>query len=254
MVDVFEEVEGEMRADQWKAIARRFAPWAIGGLLVGLLIAAAVWGWQEYQRRGAETASLAYAEALELGQRGDARAAGAKFQIVADGRSPVYKSLALMHLGAADLEANKPADAAAKFDQAAEAAPDEILADSARLKAVFARMDSQPYPQSVTQLMPLAAEGRPYRLLALEALALAKLGAGDSAGARGDVVVLSIAPDAPEGVRTRAQALLQLIDSGAAGSLAPIAKAAAALPPTAPAEDGGGVPLPPELAARLGAQ
>ena len=75
MVDVFEEVEGELRADRYKSLAQRFAPWAIGGLIVGLLIAAAVWGWREYQRRGAEEASLAYAEALELGQRGDTRGA-----------------------------------------------------------------------------------------------------------------------------------------------------------------------------------
>jgi hypothetical protein len=121
-----------------------------------------------------------------------------------------------------------------------------VLGDAARLKAIFARMDTQPYPTSIEQLTPLADDGRPYRLLALEALALTRLAAGQIQAARSDVSALSITPDAPEGLRTRAQALLQLIDSGAATSLGPIAKAAAALPPrpstpTAP----GGLALPP---------
>jgi hypothetical protein len=99
VVDVFEEVEEELRADRWKSIAKRFLPWVLLGLVIGLIAAAGVYGWRAYQRQGSEAASLAYAEGLELMQAGNTRGAEPKFQAAAEGRSPVYQSLALMQIG-----------------------------------------------------------------------------------------------------------------------------------------------------------
>ena len=66
--------------------------------------------------------------------------------------------------------------------------------------------------------------------------AIAKLQAGDLKGARGDFVILanSLDTSTSEEVRQRAQAAMQLIDSGTAKDLAAAVKAAAALPPTPP--------------------
>jgi hypothetical protein len=82
-------------------------------------------------------------------------------------------------------------------------------------------------------LTPLLQDGRPYRIQAREALAFAKLTAGDLKGARGDFVIISGMLDAPEGARDRAKAAIGLIDSGSAKALASTARAAAALPPGA---------------------
>jgi hypothetical protein len=83
-------------------------------------------------------------------------------------------------------------------------------------------------------------DGRPYRLQAREALAFAKLMAGNTAGARGDFVVLSLSPGAGEGVQQRAQAAMGLIDSGSMKALPAIVKAAIAAPPMiAPPGPGG---------------
>ena len=72
-------------------------------------------------------------------------------------------------------------------------------------------------------------------MYAKEALAFAKLQAGDVAGARGDFVVLANSLDnTSEEVRQRAQAAMQLIDSGTAKDLAAAVKAAASLPATPP--------------------
>jgi hypothetical protein len=91
-------------------------------------------------------------------------------------------------------------------------------------------------------------DGRPYRLEAREALAFAKLLAGNTAGARGDFVVLGQSLGAAESVQTRAQAAISLIDSGSMKALPAIVKAAAAAPPPvviAPgAEVPGGPPMP----------
>lgn len=77
----------------------------------------------------------------------------------------------------------------------------------------------------------LMEEGRPYRVQAREALAFAKLNAGDMAGARGDFVVLSQLLDASQGAQARAQAAIGMIDSGSAKAVPAVVKEAANLPP-----------------------
>jgi hypothetical protein len=66
---------------------------------------------------------------------------------------------------------------------------------------------------------------------AREALAFAKLKAGDLKGARSDFVLLSQGLDASQGVQARAQAAIGLIDSGSAKAVPAVIQAAAALPP-----------------------
>ena len=39
MVDVFEEVEGELRSERYRELARRFLPWIVGLLVLALAVA-----------------------------------------------------------------------------------------------------------------------------------------------------------------------------------------------------------------------
>jgi hypothetical protein len=85
--------------------------------------------------------------------------------------------------------------------------------------------------------------GRPYRLLAKEALAMSELAAGKLVQARNDFQVVSLSVDASEIQRNRASAAISLIQSGSWASLAPIAKASQGLTPQAPPpEVGPGAP------------
>jgi hypothetical protein len=139
-----------------------------------------------------------------------------------------------MQLGALKLGDGKPADvkaAVALFDQAAAAAPDDLIGDAARLKSAFAILDTAPFAEVEGRLSPLMKDGHPYRVQAREALAFAKLLKGDSAGARGDFVVISQSLDAPETARQRAKAAVDLIDTGSAKAVPAAVKAAESLPP-----------------------
>lgn len=240
MVDLFEEVEEQLRSDRYKALALKALPWVLGALAAALLIALGVWGFQEYRERAAAGASEQYATALEALQQGRTEEADRLFGEVADSPSRAYKSLALMQQGGIRMTQGKRDEAVRLFDQAAEAAPDELLGDAARLKSAFALMDSAPLAQIQERLQPLSEEDRPYRILAEEALAFAKLSAGDLQGARKDFSALRDLLDAPEGVRQRAAGAVEMIDSGTAKALPEALKAAAALPdpqlaPPAPA-------------------
>ncbi|HVK41351.1 MAG TPA: tetratricopeptide repeat protein [Phenylobacterium sp.] len=231
MVDVFEEVEEQLRTDRYKALALKILP-IVGGLLVlALVIALAVWGYQHFRTQAAAKASEQYAQAIEAFNTNRPDEAIRLWTEVSKGSSKAYKSLSLQHLGGLKLAENKTADAVKLFDEAAEAAPNEILGDLARLKSAFALLDTAPYKDMEARLTPLTEEGRPYRAEAREALAFSKLMAGDLAGARSDFSLITLMADAGEASRQRAQAAQALIDSGSAKAVPPAVKGALALPP-----------------------
>jgi len=251
LTDLFEEVEEQLRSDRYRTLARKAAPWAFAALAAALVVALGVWGWQQYQQQTTDKASVQYAAGLTAFSQGDAAKAEQAWTEVAKSPSKAFKSLALMQLGGLKLATGKPDDvkaAVALFDQAASAAPDDVLGDAARLKSAFAILDTAPFAEVEGRLTPLLKDGHPYRVQAREALAFAKLMKGDTAGARSDFVVITGTLDAPEGAKQRAQAAVGLIDTGSAKSVPAAVKAAIALPTPMLVGPGGvptGITLPP---------
>ncbi|MFM8821347.1 MAG: tetratricopeptide repeat protein [Phenylobacterium sp.] len=243
MVDVFEEVEEQIRSDRYRALGLRLLPWLIGVVVLSLA-GVGVWqGYRAWSSSQSAKASEAYAKGLEAQQSGRTEEAKAAWETVAAAFSPAYKSLALQHLGALRLAERDVKGAVEFFDKAAKAAPDPLIGDAARLKAVYALLDTAKRAEIETRLEPLLKPGRPYRLQAREAAAFTKLLAGDTAGARADFVVVSLSPDAPEGARNRATAAMALIDSGSAARTRELVSAAVALPPRRPPPPGVTSPL-----------
>nr|WP_283816685.1 tetratricopeptide repeat protein [Phenylobacterium glaciei] len=201
-------------------------------MAAALVIALAIWGYETYQTKTTAKASEQYSQAIDAFSAGRTDEADRLFGEVAKSGSKAYSSLALQHQGGIKLAAGKTPEAVKYFDQAAEAAPNDIIGDVARLKSAFALLDTAPYKDLEARLTPMLKEGRPYRTEAREALAFAKIMHGDLAGARGDFVVISLIADASEGARNRAKAAMDLIDSGSAKNVAAAARAAAALSPT----------------------
>jgi hypothetical protein len=248
LTDLFEEVEEQLRSDRYRELARKALPWVLALVAVALVAALGMWGWQVWRQQVTNKASEAYQAGLEAQAQGNSAQAAKLLQQAADAGSKAYKSLALMQLGGLKMGAGSPADvkaAVAYFDQAAAAAPDDVLGDAARLKSALAILDTASYADVEGRLTPLLKEGRPYRVQAREALAFAKLLKGDEKGARGDFVVIQNSLDAPDSARQRAGAAINLIDSGSAKMVGPTVKAELAMPApmmVAP----GGLPIAPE--------
>jgi hypothetical protein len=237
LTDLFEEVEEQLRSDRYRELARKALPWVLALVAVALAVALGVWGWQQYRLQVTNKASEAYQGALEAQQRGDTAQAEKLMQQAADAGSKVYKSMALMQLGGIKMAAGSPADvqAAVKyFDEAAAAAPDDLLGDAARLKSALAILDTARYSEVEGRLAPLMQQGRPYWVQAREALAFAKLLKDDEKGARTDFVVIQGSLDAPDSARQRAGAAISLIDSGSAKMVGPTVKAELAAPTLPP--------------------
>ena len=251
MTDLFDEVEEQLRSDRYRVLARKALPWILAVLAAALVAFLAIWGWERYREQAANKASEEYAGALQALAAGDQAGAEKLWGDVAKSPAKAYKSLALMQLGALKASADKKTEAVALFDQAAAAAPDDILGDAARLKSAFALLDTTSFKDMETRLTPLMQDGHPYRVQAREALAFSKIMAGNTSGARSDFVIISQSLDAPDGARQRATAAMGLIDSGSAKAVAAVAKAAAVLPPPMQAPLGGmpeGLVLPPQQA------
>ena len=231
MTDLFEEVEEQLRTDRYKQFARKVMPWFIGGAAALVVATLGYWGYDTYRTGQVSKAADQYAAAIDAFTANDREKARQLWTEVSKAQSGAYKSLSLMHLAAYAVEQKKTDEAVKLYDEAAKVSTDPLVGDAARLKSAFALLDTASLKDMEARLKPLMEEGHPYRVQAREALAFAKLNAGDLAGARGDFVVLSQLLDAPQGAQARAQAAIGLIDSGSAKAVPAVVKEAAILPP-----------------------
>lgn len=230
VVDVFEQVEEELRSDRYKKLARTWLPIVGAGLVVALILALAWWGWDSWQSSKADKASVAYDRGMVALEANDAKAADEAFAEVVTVGNGAYKALGLMQRAGIAVSADKTTEAVALFDEAAKATREPVLSDGAALKAAFLVMDTAPLADIQARLAPLAEDKRPLRAYAQEAQAMALIQHGKGTEARAIFVQLQLGQDVPEDVRARAQAGVQAIDSGTAPSLAGIVSAALALP------------------------
>jgi hypothetical protein len=234
LVDLFEEVDEELRSDRTVSLLRRVAPWGIAALVLVLGGYCAFWGYSAWQDRNLATGSSAYQKGVDALADGNQKAALAGFEAAKTAGSPGYKTLALMQEGNLKAESGDANAAAKLYDEAAAAAPNLIIGDLARLKAAEALLDTAPLPQIQTRLTPLMDMKRPYAIYAREALAMAKLMAGRTADARKDFEVINLNLAANQDVRQRSQIAVALIDSGEASTAIAAVKAAATMPPPPP--------------------
>ena len=231
MVDVFEEVEEQLRSARYLTIAKKGWPYALGAAVAALVVTFGVWGWQAYRLNESAKASEAYQKAFDALGVNNPAGADTGFAAVAKSGPRGYQAAALMQQAGLRATQNKTAEAVALLDQAAKVAPDALMADAAGLKAAYLVFDNATLPELEARLTPLAAPGRPYSALAREALAMKRLVSGHTAEARQAFALLAISPDAGEGLQARAQIAMGEIDAGQAAGLPAVVKAAAALPP-----------------------
>jgi hypothetical protein len=240
VVDFIEEVEEQLRADRYRALASRFLPWFLAAVAAVVIAWLAVWGYGVWRDRNIAAASVTYDKALTELASGDQTGAYNDLDGIAKSGPAGYRSLALLMQGNLRLSANKDSEAAALFDRAAAAAPNATLGDLARLRAALALLDDAPYAQLQTRLSALIGSKKPYDLEAREALAMAKLAAGKTAEARGDFNALTLTLGVTQSMRETAQAAITLIDAGEIPAVLAAAKAAATMPPPNPGMNAAG--------------
>ena len=219
MVDIFDEVDEDLRAERAANLLKRYA-WLI--VAVGLAIIAAAIGWQFWTRWQANR-DLAAAQLYVTAQTEADAATNQPAVAASPARAAAIAALdqqiasapdgyrTLGRLRAAGLKADGgdlPGAIALWNEVAANSSADQLLRDLASLTAAQHQLDHGDPAQLEARLKPLATPGNPWSALAKEQLALLDLRQGKSAEAKTTLHALSVDVTAPNGVRQRASALL----------------------------------------------
>jgi len=96
VVDVFDEVEEQLRSERYQSLAMKSLPWLGALAAVAVIGVGGYWGWTSYQTDQANKASESYQTALETAQKQGPDKAFGQFKAVADGNAQGYKALALL--------------------------------------------------------------------------------------------------------------------------------------------------------------
>ena len=217
MSDIFDEVDEEVRREQFKKLWERY-----GNLIVALafLIVAGVAGWRGYQywqdKKAAETGAQFTAAAL-LAEQGKHEEAEKAFARVAAEGTAGYRVLARLR-EAAELAARDPKAAVAAYDDiAASSSTGQPLKDLAAVRAAMLLLDSAPFAEITRRLEPIAAAGAPFRHSARELLAFSAWKAGDTAAVRKWTTLIRGDQETPQALRQRVEMLNSLAGESGQG-------------------------------------
>ncbi|MDJ0949668.1 MAG: tetratricopeptide repeat protein [Alphaproteobacteria bacterium] len=211
MADIFQEVEEELKKDEYLKLWQRYGRYVIAVAVAAVLGTAGVMGWQQYQTSQRMAEADSYQAALRLAQEGKAEDAIAAFAELS-GAGSGYAALAGFQEGALKARSGDKAGAVAAYDRVAgDQNIDQELRNLATLLAVLHGLDSAEPSEIVARLQPLTADDSPWRHSALELTALASLRAGQTAEARTIFTRLTDDQTAPAGVRGRAAELLSVL-------------------------------------------
>ncbi|BAK83054.1 hypothetical protein GLX_06420 [Komagataeibacter medellinensis NBRC 3288] len=229
--DIFTEVDEEIRAERIRALARRYLVVA-GVVVAGICIGAG--GWQ-YSVSRAHKADAAVSAAYFTAMADAARAPDAADSGVAP--LTTRQKAGLAELQALDTKARPPLRILARMERAAllagsgdvpaalalwegvaqEKTVDPIIAALASLLWVQHQIDSGNPATLRSRLAVLDGAGQPWRGQAIEAEALLDLRTGNTADARARFTRLAMDMTVNDGVRNRAEAMLQTMGGDAGG-------------------------------------
>ncbi len=192
-----DEVTDEVRRDKLFALFRRYG-W-IGILAVLLIVGGAAWN--EWQKAQAQARAEAFGDAVlaALDTPDAAARRSALSAVSASGEQTAVLGLLL----ASDPTQDRAATLAALDAVAADAALPASYRDLAVLRRVSVAGADMPVADRKAALDPLAQEGRPYRPLALEFLALLQVEGGDRAAAAKALQALADDPRTSNSQRQR---------------------------------------------------
>ena len=216
VVDIFDEVAEDLRADRARALFTRY-----GGVLAGacVLMLLGVAGWQYYQsrvaaedRRVAGLFIAATAQSATLADPAARAAALAAFQKVEAQDHAGYTPLAQLNEAVLKFDGGDHAGALAQWDRvAANSKLPGAIRDLASLLWVSHQIDHGDPSVLAARLQPLLLADNMWHGLASEQMALILLRQGQTAQARQRLQALQSDDTAPQGTRSRAAALLSSI-------------------------------------------
>ena len=216
MVDIFDEVDEDLRAERAQQWLKRNG-WLIIAAALLIVAGAGAWqGWRWWEAKQDMAAAESFlsaqraADALTPASPPAARAEAAHaFEQLAATAPAGYRTLSRLRAAALRAAAGDRAGAASMLDAiAADSGADPLLRDYASLLWVQYQIDDADAARLRARLAPLTAPDNAWHALAQEASAMIALRLGQTDQAAEILRRLAADVTAPEGVRHRAAALL----------------------------------------------
>lgn len=214
MSDIFREVDEDLRREQYKRLWDRYGGYVIG---LAVLIVVAVGGykaWEWWENSRAAATGDRFLAALVLSEEGKHEEAIAALDAVAADGSGGYPILAIFRSAGEKAAAGDPEGAVAAYDSiSSRSGLPPLVADLARIRAALILADTQSPQELSSRIGDLAQTGNPWRHAAREILGLAAYRTNDLATARKYFDEIVNDQESAQGVRSRAQLMLALIQS-----------------------------------------
>jgi hypothetical protein len=221
VVDIFDEVDEDLRAERAQALFKRYG-WLLIALVLLVIAASGGWqGWRWWQAKRDMAAGTAFLAAMTLAQAtgpaitgpttdpASRTAAIAAFDQVAATAPEGYGTLARLRAAALKADAGDLAGATALYDQiAADSTADPLLRGLASLLWAQRQLDTGDPARLEARLKALAVPDNPWRALASEDLALLDLRQGHTDAAKAKLRALAGDVSLPQDMRGRASGLL----------------------------------------------
>lgn len=204
----FREVDDEYRRSQLESFWSRYGRLLSIGVVVLLVILAALLYWREDRARRAGMTGERFNLALTQVDAGNFTAAAPVLSDLAKSRTPGYRALALLTEAATAIQSGNAAKGLAIYRQvSADATLARPFRDLATIKATRAEFDTLPPAAVVTRLRLLSVPGNPWFAVAAEMTGVAdlKLHKPDAAAPLFTAIVRD--PGAPPSIRNRAAQL-----------------------------------------------
>jgi len=203
--DIFQEIDEELRRENFAKLWQRYGSYVIGLAVLIVVAVAAVVGWRAYQLRVHQVEGERYSLALDLARQGKDKDATDVFAELGRQAHGGHATLARLEEAALKAKGGDTKGAVALYDAlAADSAADPAYRDLAALMAAQYELKDGDPQAIIARVAPLTSATSPWHPTALELMALAQLKAGNKAEAR--AVYQRIADDlaAPQGLRARA--------------------------------------------------
>jgi hypothetical protein len=222
VVDIFDEVDEDLRAERMARFARRYA---IGFIALALLIVIGVAGWQGWlwhrhqQDAKAASAFLAVLDrAAQRGSAGDRAALAADFAAVAQTAPAGYATLARLNEASLLADAGQLPRADALWTGLMnDDGLNPVLRQVATIGWASHEIDSAEPSLIQARLGPLSAADSPWRPIALQYLAMLDLRTGHRAKAAQTLQTVANDVSTPDSMRRMANGLAQALGSPALG-------------------------------------
>lgn len=213
MSDIFREIEEDVRRERYEQIWKKYRDHITAA---GALIIIGVAGYQlyrVYEQREENKASIAYAAASEMLDRGQSAAAAPQLAALAKSAPGGYAAVAKLAEADALFSEGRKEDAIRIYQQIANG-NDPYLGAAARLHAAWAIADSAPRSDVEALLAPLLDNSSAWHQLAREITAYEDLRSGNKDAALHTYRDIAADPYTPAGLKSRAEAMARFISAG----------------------------------------